>query len=171
MNIFVLDFDPVQAARYLCSKHVVKMAVETLQILTTAVIQCGADQQQLPLTKSGTPVKQTHINHPSCVWSRQTQANFDWVCEHGKAICSEYTYRYNKQHFCEAGIHKLSALRDLIPSGELQEFAIAINDSMICRTNPNFESMSAVEKYREYYRCDKLFTDWGTKRTKPEWML
>lgn len=169
MNIFILSNDPVRAAMFLCSKHVVKMATETLQILTTAVIQHGATTDQLPLTKSGTPVKQTHVNHPSCVWARQTRANFDWLCTHGKAICLEYTYRYGKTHFCEQGISKLAKLRNLIPVGDLTPFAIAINESMTCRQLSGFDAMSAVEKYRAYYKCDKSFAVWAPKRETPDW--
>ena len=36
MNIFVLDNDPVIAAQTQCDKHVVKMIVESAQMLSTA---------------------------------------------------------------------------------------------------------------------------------------
>ena len=36
MNIFILDEDPVQAAQLQCDKHVVKMIVESAQMLSTA---------------------------------------------------------------------------------------------------------------------------------------
>ena len=36
MNIFVLDRDPIQAAKYMCDKHVVKMILESCQLLSTA---------------------------------------------------------------------------------------------------------------------------------------
>lgn len=52
MNIFILDTDPIVAAKYLCDKHIVKMAVESCQLLSTA----------LPQDKA--PYKHTHINHP-----------------------------------------------------------------------------------------------------------
>ena len=35
MNIFILDRDPVLAAQYQCDKHVVKMVLETAQIMST----------------------------------------------------------------------------------------------------------------------------------------
>ena len=36
MNIFVLDKSPVQSAIYMCDKHIVKMIVESCQLLSTA---------------------------------------------------------------------------------------------------------------------------------------
>jgi hypothetical protein len=36
MNVFMLDHDPLLAAKYHCDKHVVKMVVETAQMLSTA---------------------------------------------------------------------------------------------------------------------------------------
>ena len=36
MNIFVLDNDPIVAAQSVCNKHVVKMILESGQMLSTA---------------------------------------------------------------------------------------------------------------------------------------
>ena len=36
MNIFILDEDPVIAARMLCDRHIPKMIVESAQMLSTA---------------------------------------------------------------------------------------------------------------------------------------
>ena len=35
MNIFVVEENPVDAARALCDKHVVKMVLESVQLLST----------------------------------------------------------------------------------------------------------------------------------------
>lgn len=146
------------------------MCVESLQILTTAVIRHGAMTYQLPLTKAGTPVRKTHEKHPSTLWAGNTRSNFDWLCRHAKALCREYTFRYGKTHFCEKCIDQLSSLNYLIPDGTLEPFAIAINESMTCRQLPNFESMSPVEKYRAYYKMDKRsIARWEKGREQPEW--
>ena len=39
MNIFVLDRDPTKAAHMMCDKHVVKMIIESAQMLS-AVLDC-----------------------------------------------------------------------------------------------------------------------------------
>lgn len=43
MNIFVLDTCPVVAAQYLNDKHVVKMVLESAQILCTVHHEFGLD--------------------------------------------------------------------------------------------------------------------------------
>jgi hypothetical protein len=48
VNVFMLDHDPRLAARYHCDKHVVKMIVETAQLLSTAW-HCLANAQYMPL--------------------------------------------------------------------------------------------------------------------------
>ena len=54
MNIFVLSECPIEAAQMQCDKHVVKMIVETAQMLCTV----------------GTgPYKRTHASHPCTVWA------------------------------------------------------------------------------------------------------
>ena len=43
MNIFVLHKDPAVAATMACDKHVVKMILETAQMLCTAARALGSD--------------------------------------------------------------------------------------------------------------------------------
>lgn len=170
MNIFFTSSDPVEAAQNLCSAHVLKMSIESMQMLATNAILCGATEDQLPLTKSGSIVKKTHQNHPSTVWARQSRSNYRWLARHAKAICAEYTKAYGKIHFCEKGIDKLSSLDYLIPDGELTTFAVAISQDSLCRQVSGFESFSVVNKYRTYYIKDKAsFAKWTHGRNKPEW--
>ena len=86
MNIFVLDLDPVKAARYQCNKHVVKMVLETAQLL------CA------PFEPGVAPYKRSHFNHPSSIWTRSSLSNYHWLIVHGMALCDEYEYRYSKIH-------------------------------------------------------------------------
>lgn len=138
-------------------------------MLSCAVIRYNAPLEKLPLTKSGNPAKGGYHKHPCSIWAGDTRSNFNWLCDHAKETCKEYTFRYGKTHFCEKGINQLSSLNYLIPEGDLQSFAIAINESMICRQLPNFESMSPVEKYRNYIKMDKPFAKWEKGRSKPDW--
>ena len=63
MNIFYLDKDPVVAARVQYNKHVVKMILESAQMLCTAHHCYGSSEQ-----KANVPYKQAHLNHPSTIW-------------------------------------------------------------------------------------------------------
>ena len=149
MNIFVLDANPRLAAEYMCNKHVVKMIVETAQLLSTAVTMHGGT----------VPYKSSFKNHPCTRWTAQTKANFAWLKEHGVALCDEYTFRYGKTHQCRAVIESLT--NDLIPDGPLTEFVQAMPD--FCKA-PN-----AVDAYRNYYNKVKFrFAKW-IKRDVPYW--
>ena len=60
MNIFYLHRDPVIAAKVQYNKHVVKMILESAQMLCTAH-HCYGDKDQI----QNVPYKKAHYNHPS----------------------------------------------------------------------------------------------------------
>lgn len=91
MNIFVLNEDPVICAQLHCDKHVVKMPLETAQMLCTA-IHIHTKGQVL------TPYKPTHTGHPCVIWTSRSIENFLWLADLGLQLCFEYTYRYGKEH-------------------------------------------------------------------------
>ena len=93
MNIFYLHKDPREAAKLQYNKHVVKMILESAQMLCTAH-HCYGDSWQ----KENVPYKQAHLNHPSTVWARKSKATYMWLFSHMMALGSEYTLRYGKQH-------------------------------------------------------------------------
>ena len=95
MNIFYLHKDPKKAARYQYNKHVVKMILESAQMLCTAhhryAEQCGYDDSYIPYKKA-------HYNHPSTKWTRENTHHYNWLWTHMIALGDEYTRRYGKQH-------------------------------------------------------------------------
>ena len=93
MNIFYLDEDPEVAAIVQYNKHVVKMILESAQMLCTAH-HCYGDREQ----KENVPYKQAHLNHPSTIWARKSRATYMWLYEHMLALGHEYTARYGKEH-------------------------------------------------------------------------
>ena len=170
MNIFVLDLDPAVAARMHCDKHVPKMCVEAAQMMASALRRHGATDEQMPLTKSGTPYKGGYHHHPCTVWAGDSEANFQWLARYGYWLFTEYTKRFGKTHACEGPIRFMGHLSIMIPTGELTPFAIAIADHMECRKLPDFDNMSAVEKYRAYYNHDKrYFAKWEKGTPAPDW--
>ena len=93
MNIFVTDPDPVISAQTLCDKHVVKMVLESAQMLSTAWREYSseyADEHEL--------YKTAHLNHPCSIWVRLARENYRWLYKHFVALCEEYTHRYEKSH-------------------------------------------------------------------------
>ncbi len=93
MNIFYLHRDPVKAAQYQYNKHVVKMILESAQMLCTAH-HCYGDKDQI----QNVPYKQAHLNHPSTVWTRRSKSTYMWLYNHMMALGNEYTKRYGKTH-------------------------------------------------------------------------
>ena len=151
MNIFVLDLDPVKAARYQCNKHVVKMVLETAQLL------CA------PFEPGVAPYKRSHFNHPSSIWTRSSLSNYHWLVAHGIALCDEYEHRYNKIHKSRAVIEWCKDNVQLLglPDAGLTEFAQAMPDE--CK-RPH-----VVEAYRTYYLNNKFeFAKWPEDRI-PDW--
>ena len=102
MNIFVTDPSPIQSARNLPDKHIVKMPLETCQMLS--IIYSDWYYGVGKLYKSdGKPYRTAHgafRNHPCTQWAAANQYNLAWLIRHGYALCAEYTARYGKVHTC-----------------------------------------------------------------------
>ena len=162
MNIFVLDEDPTIAAQMQCDKHVVKMVLESAQLLC-GVVWWYVDT--MPICPDQIPYKRTHINHPCAIWARASWANFDWLCRHAIALAGEYWIRYGREHKSRAviewviGVMKSSTFvqQDRTP------FALAMPDDCII---PN----DVVASYRSYYNTHKAYmARWNKGRSAPKW--
>ena len=116
MNIFVTDTDPIQSALNLPDKHVVKMPLETCQML--AIIYSDWYYGVGQLHKSdGTPYRTAHgafRNHPCTQWAAANQYNLAWLIQHGYALSAEYHSRYDKVHSCRATICEAADIYDRI---------------------------------------------------------
>jgi len=92
MNIFFLSWSPKEAAELHCDKHVVKMILETAQLLYSA------HWILYPEGLLPTAYKLAHKNHPCSIWVRESLTNYLWLSSLGVWLCKEYTYRYKKTH-------------------------------------------------------------------------
>jgi hypothetical protein len=144
MNIFVLDENPELAAYYLCDEHIVKMCLETAQILSTV---------------SGGPYKSTHANHPCTIWARSGSDNYRWLVSHGLAIGCEYTARFGKEHKSAEVIRAICEPPPTVPPGSTP-FALAMPDQFRVPGD-------AVASYRRYYKS-KSFATWK-RSPRPFW--
>lgn len=179
MNIFVLDNDPVKAAQLQCDKHVVKMIVETAQLLSTAHRMLDGSVKPV-LSKNGRKIKSwtlddhrdsilykaCHFNHPSAVWARESHMNYHWLYTHFIALCNEYTYRYGKVHATDTKLRDaLQFIPNRIPEQTLTPFKLAMGSNPECIDNSD-----PVGSYRKYYRTKKdRFKMVWTNRATPEW--
>ena len=102
MNIFVTDPCPIQSARNLPDKHIVKMPLETCQMLAIIYSDWYYGVGKL-YKKDGTPYatkRGAFRSHPCTIWAAENQYNLAWLIRHGYALCHEYQARYNKVHTC-----------------------------------------------------------------------
>jgi hypothetical protein len=158
MNIFFLDYDVKKCAKYHVDKHVVKMILETAQLL------CGVHHVTAHDTAHDTahvPYKLSHKNHPCSIWSRKSLSNYLYLCELGLELCKEYTYRYGKRHKSQDVIEWCLVNRPNIKDVGFTEPAKAMPDE--------YKVKSVVESYRNYYMGAKSgFAVWKN-REKPFW--
>lgn len=161
MNIFYLHHDPRICAQYHVDKHVVKMILESVQILCTAL--------HLNNYKDHIPYKATHIKHPCVLWAASAQCNWYWLKELAIALEFEWSYRFHmsnpgKRHKSMLELDKVNtetALADL-PLAQWKDPPMAMPDE--------YKIGSAIDSYRCYYLCGKSHLHSYTKREYPEWM-
>lgn len=108
MNIFATSDCPVRSASYLDDKRVVKMVLESAQLLSTA----------MTLTGGTGPYRVTHTNHPCSLWARSSRVRYLWLLDHFVALCDEYEARYNKLHACEKWTQVFRDYADEITVGD-----------------------------------------------------
>ncbi len=129
---------PKESAKFLDNTRVVKMVLETAQMLSTALAYHFID----------IGYKTTHPNHPCNIWVRKSRENFLWTVEHGKALSEEYTKRYGKVHKSLEVILKAELYASHIPSKGLTEPAnCAANEKL----GISFKHLDNVyEAYKQY---------------------
>ena len=151
MNIFALDINPKQAAEWHVDKHVVKMPLESAQMLCTVLNQLGVK----------TPYKSAYAKHPCTIWAGESMDNFIWLCELGLELCKEYTYRYGKRHKSQDVIEWCITNKPNIVDIGFTTPPKAMPDE--------YKVMDVVESYRNYYiGAKKDFCVWKN-RDVPEW--
>lgn len=153
MNIFLLDYDVKKCAQSHVDKHVVKMILETAQLL------CGV--HWVTESQHVAPYKLSHKNHPCSIWTRESLSNYLYLCELGLELCYEYTYRYGKRHKSQDVIEWCVVNKPNIVDKGFTEPAKAMPDE--------YKVDDAVESYRNYYCGAKSgFATWKGREI-PEW--
>jgi len=178
MNIFVLDNNPIKAARQHCDKHVVKMIVESAQMLSTAhrVLDGKIEKRRsstgktiqnywlLPDDREIHLYKAVHVKHPCTIWTMESKDNYTWHYRLFNALLDEYTYRYGKKHASAELNNYLIPLPNNMPSSNRTKFKLAMG------SNPECMSDDPIESYRKFYKTKQSrFKMVWTKRSRPKW--
>jgi len=185
MNIFYISKNPVEAAEWMVDRHVVKMILESAQLLSTAHRILDGTEVQLEVqieNEDGTfktkkkkwwllndareevIYSATHINHPSAVWARSSIENYNWLVDHFFALMAEYTHRYNKTHKCFGEISYMLQS----PPKKLEEYDMTEMPS--CMAEEYIVDSDPVINYRNYYKTGKTHLHKWTNREPPRWI-
>jgi len=175
MNIFVLDKNPKKAAKEHCDKHVVKMIVESAQMLSTAHRILDGTPVKKP-SKSGKTMqwhyeltderedklyKAVHAKHPCTIWTMESNENYNWHWDLFNALCDEYIHRYKKVHKTDYLLRgALLQLPKNIPHCKMTPFRQAMFEE--CKQE------DTVQAYRTYYHAKTFKMAW-TNRNTPDW--
>lgn len=158
MNIFVTSPDPKESAIALDDRRLIKMCLESCQIMSTVMHSYGAKG----------PYKPTHANHPCTKWAGINNKNFDWLRLHAACLCEEYNKRFKKHHACYNYVI-LEFTEFLFHSNKLPR---SYNMTEFVNCTPFKHIKDVHEAYRQClldkWQKDKRFPKW-TGRPVPEW--
>lgn len=159
MNIFHLHKDPKTCARYHCDKHVVKMILETGQMLSTAYQKYMGEDTEL--------YKPAYPKHPMTIWVGESKGNYVWSLHLLNYLCKEYFYRYNKHHKTSEILKKLVNKSDkLMPKFQYKSFLIP----PLCMPD-EYKVSNYIKSYRNYYVGEKKRFARYTGVDAPDFML
>ncbi|MGV8130627.1 MAG: pyrimidine dimer DNA glycosylase/endonuclease V [Candidatus Pacearchaeota archaeon] len=162
MNIFYLDSNATVAPKYLCDKHVVKMVVESAQILST-VVQLKKLQ---PMPAECYAV--THAHHPCVLWAGKSIDNFQWLTTYALNLALEYTFRYNKAHKSSTLLMHIAWLLETSWLYSATWPEVGFTEPPQCMPD-KYKGPDTVEAYRAYYKGEKArFAKWAHSE-EPEW--
>lgn len=171
MNIFFLDKDPDTAVRALTNTHVVKMVLETGQLLSTAhrvldgthtigTNRAGHKKQIWFFEneeKENLIYKPTHFNHPVAKWVRASKSNYQWAYSYFVAIAKEFEHRFNKQHLTYIKLKKV--LKE--PPKNIEDRGFT---SIVPAVPDEYIRKDVIKTYRAYYENEKLKTQYDKDR-------
>jgi len=152
MNIFLLDQDHSTNAEYHVDKHVVKMILESAQLLSSAVRVSGIDEGYAL----------THKNHPCAIWTRKSLSNWYWLKNLMYALNEEYKYRYNKRVNHKSFDIGWNLTYPNIEDIGLTPFVMAMPDK--------YKNTDPFLAYRNYYVGEKSHLFSWKKREIPYWV-
>lgn len=156
MNIFIIDYDPVVAARQLCDRHIPKMFLESVQMLSNGLHHYGFANMA--------KYKPMLVKHPCSKWAIESRDNYEWLIKHACEISNEYTKRFNKIHASNR------ELNDCID--HYRQFSFKkLNRTKFVQVMPLiYRHPCTVKAYRSYYKDAKTFAKWDKGSAIPKWM-
>ena len=182
MNIFYVDKDPVKAAEMMCDKHIIKMILESAQMLCTAKRVLDGTEYTAK-TKNGRNIKRWKLDntneeaiiykagwlgHPSTQWVLKSAYNYLWLYKHMIALNDQYKLRWQKDKD-HTSIIKLGQLLSVPPKNA----KINVKGTDATPAMPEHCKIpgDVVGSYRKYYILEKRrFAKWEKPNAvMPDW--
>ena len=157
MNIFIVDWNHTICAQWHCDKHVVKMPLESTQMLSTVHHRYSADGPYLPV----------HQKHPCTLWAGKTRANYHFAFVLYKVMLFEYYSRYMKKHGASKHMKALEKGINFIPYGRMTKHPQCFSGHDELKTDEFYP----IEAYRNFYRVDKSKFARYKYTERPKWFL
>lgn len=156
MNLFIVDYDINKCIQSLPDKHIVKMPVESTQLLCAAYYIL--DQAN---GLEGKIYKPSHLKHPCALWAAESSLNWDWLKEYTIKLGEEYTFRYGKSHKSVELAKHLT--KPIFNKTEMTAFVKCVPEE--------FRELDVVEAYRQYFIYYKQHIKRYTGRDIPSWFI
>ncbi len=162
VNFFYLDKDPIKCATFYCDKHVVKILVEILQILSQIHHNIGTKKP--PYKKC----KAIHSTLAPYQWASHSIGNYKFCINLAKALLNEYKYRYKKDsHKSEKALLWLeNNIPNKIKNKNRTKFLLTNNVKIY---SEYFKDIILASRYM--YVDFKCSNDKWTNREIPEWFI
>ena len=165
MNIFYLDKNPTTCANMMHDKHVVKMILETGQLLSACRVHYNST---CPIA-----YPKSVPNHPCAKWVMESKHHYIWLAKHYLALCYEYHRRYNKLHARHDDYQTYKVVPAAMPDARWI-------DPPRCMPL-EYDDGDAISSYRRYYNAEKLWwtrgndgrrfkNTWTFPAVKPDWI-
>jgi hypothetical protein len=182
MNIFFLYVDAQEAAQAHCDKHVVKMILESAQLLCTCqhLLRSNDSSWTIEYERSTgrRPCKAAFKNHPCAVWVRRRLANYRWLCDLALALCDEKRHRWpdNPDHVLRSGLEWLRSNPPIFEDAFelITAPSLAMPDECKYPADNGDDSIGrSMLSYRTYYgmKQSKGIAEWRQDPSrKPYWL-
>jgi len=175
MNIFVTDPSPRVSARVLPDKHIVKMPLESCQMLSIIYSKWYFNWGDL-YRIDGQPYetrKGAFRNHPCTKWAAENHYNTAWLIQHGCSLSFEYYLRYGKVHSCTKTLFEAKKMFHRIVGQSITCYSMADNFARAMLDEFKLDtSISTFDAYKMYiaskpWVCDNYLR---MPERKPDWV-
>jgi hypothetical protein len=186
MNIFYIDEQAENCAKWAVDSHCVKMILESAQLLSTAhrlldgiqyvenkpvagifpVRYRKIKRWLLPDARETAMYSATHVNHPCAIWARESHCNYAFLWVYLAEHCKEYTHRYGKVHKIESSglLTLLADHPNNMTNPTWSEPPSAMDTKYIISEDP-------IINYRNYYKYGKAHLHKWKNRQAPAWIM